>query len=181
MAPVARSFDEVDRFAAEVRADDAVRSRARRTRLAQQAAEEATFRGVLIDLGERGSTVVVHLAVGRPVVGRVRQVGTDFVDLLADDGREVLVALRGVGHVRTAPGAPPTTGSRDVAGDLTLVEALVWRAGDRPRVQVRAGGAEPVAGELREVGADVATVLLEGSPGGWAYINVSEVTEVRLG
>lgn len=178
---MARSFDEVDRFAAEARADEAVRARARRTHLAQQAAEEATFRGALIDLGERGSTVVVHVAAGRTVVGQVGRVGRDFVGLVGEDGREVLVALRGVGHVRTAPGEQPTTGGRDGSGDLTLAEALVWLAGDRPRVQVRSGGAEPVAGELREVGADVAAVLLEGSPGGWAYLNLSEVTEVRVG
>lgn len=180
MAPVAGSFDEVDRFAAEVRADDAARSRALRAELARQAAEEATLAGVLTDLGERGATVVLHLVPGRSVAGLVQRVGADFVGLVGDDGTEVLVALAAVGSVRTLAGERPVAGGRCAPSDLTFTEALGWLAADRPRVHVRAGGADPVAGVLHSVGADVATVQVEGGAGGLAYVPLGTVTEVRL-
>lgn len=59
-----------------------------------------------------------------------------------------------------------------------LVEALGRVAADRPRVVVHTRGRERVAGELRSVGADVATVVLDGGRGQACWIPAAAITEV---
>jgi hypothetical protein len=65
--------------------------------------------------------------------------------------------------------------------NVTLADVLAGLAGERPRVRmVVAGGHEVVAGELRSVGADVATLRLDGEPGGAVYVRLDAVRAVTL-
>src|SRR5690606_37560812 len=132
------------------------------------AAEEGTLAGVLVDLAERGDAVLVVGAGGRRHRGHLVAVGSDFAALRTGEGREVLVAHRGMASVATADGAAPAAGDRPLVLRVGLLEALAVLAEDRPRVlavPVGAGdGADAgVAGELVAVGRDVLTVRLEGA------------------
>jgi len=167
-------------WVASLVADEAARSRARTAWLARQAAEEGTFAGVLVDLAERGTAVVVHLHNGRRHRGRVTLVGRDFCGVRTAGGRDVLVAERGLASVRTLPGDAVTIGDRPVHTDLTFAETLAALADHRVRVLVVGHDADDaVAGELRSVGADVVTVRLDGG-GGTAYVSSSSVLELSV-
>ena len=89
---------DLARWLAEARVDEAAASRAREQSLRQQAGEEATLAGVLLDLAERGGAVVVDVAGGRRQRATVRAVAEDFCALRTDQG-EVLVAYAGIAAV----------------------------------------------------------------------------------
>ena len=165
---------------AEVVVDDAARARVRARWLAQQAAEEGTFAGVLTDLAERARPVVVQLANGRAHRGAVAMIGADVVGLRTAEGRDVLLRQSAITAVRTLPGEPVTVGDRHIVSDLSLAEALAALA--EHRVRVLLVGADPshaVTGELRAVGRDVVTVRLDGA-GGTAYVAVASLAETSL-
>ena len=106
---------DLARWLAEARVDEAAASRARETSLRQQAGEEATLAGVLLDLAERG-TRRAHRGERRPAPpGDGRAVADDFCALRTDHGTDVLVA-----YCRHQPPC-----SRSMPRDLV--------AGDRPR------------------------------------------------
>jgi hypothetical protein len=153
---------QLHRLVADAAADAAARERAHERALRETAELEATFVGVVLDLAEQGSAVVVRTAAGRTHRGRVIGVGTGAI-AVRDEGRPpVLIAMAAVTSVRPAAseGRP-----RDVAGgrpaplDLSVV---------------------PFAGELRSVGADLVTVRLDGDRRLLAHVPVAAVADVVL-
>jgi hypothetical protein len=112
----------------------------------------------------------------------VQVVGADFVALRAGARREVLVALRAISSVRTAPAAGVTIGERLVTTDLQLGDVLRELATERARVTLFVLDAtEAVTGELRSVGQDVVTVRTDGEDRGAAYLRTDAIAEVALG
>lgn len=167
-------------WVASLVADEAAAARARTAWLHRQAAEEGTFTGALVDLAERAAPVVAHLHNGRRHRGTIVLVGRDFAALRTTGGRDVLVAARGLASVRTLPGDAVTIGDRPVLTDLTLAETLAALADERARVLLIGHDAdEPLAGELRGVGADLVTIRLDGG-GGTAYVSSSSVLELSV-
>jgi hypothetical protein len=174
----AGDLDELDRWLAESRVDAAVTSRRKERWLAQQAGEEASVAGVLRDLGERGTTVVVSTVAERRHRGRVRAVGDDFAILDTEQG-EVVVRLAAVSAVRV-PGDGAVTGDRADRLTVTLADVLPTMAADRPRVTAVTRSGEQVHGELRSAGRDVAMLRLDGSPSDLAYLPLGSVAELVL-
>jgi hypothetical protein len=169
------------RWVSDARTDEAAAARARERWLVQVAEESATFSGVLLDLAERAAPAVVVGHGDRRHRGVVTAVAADFCILRTPAGRDVLVAFRGISSVRIDAGVGAPTGDRAVHVDVALAEALAALAGDRPRVLiVTAGGADGIAGELRAVGLDVATVRLDGDPAATAYVPIPSIVEVTL-
>lgn len=175
----------LERWAADARIDEAVRLRTRERWLAQQATEEATLRGVLADLAERGADVALQLRSGGAERGRVRLVGADFVALAVPGGAggqvaEVLVALREVGSVRTLPGEPMSTGENAVVRRLSLGEVIIGLAADRQRVVLGVSGCqEVVAGTLWSVGQDVVVLRIDGAgTPATAYVAFGAIVQV---
>lgn len=172
-------------FVAEARAEEAAGSRSREAFLRRSAAEEGSFAGVLVDLAERGDPVLVTAAGGRRLRGHLVAVGSDFVALRTGDGREVLLAHRGIASVTTEERVSATAGDRPVVLPIGLAEALAVLAEDRPRVLVVTlvatdGADRGVAGELRAVGRDVVVLRLEGVGQRAAYVPMANVAEVSL-
>jgi hypothetical protein len=171
----------LERWVAEARSADAAAARTRERWLRVQADESATFVGVLLDLAERGTPVVIHGRGGRRHRGAIAAVAADFCALRTSGGRDVLLTFLGIGSVRPDSRSPGPSGDRALHADLGLAEMLSVLAADRPRVLiVTTADAEGVAGELRSVGRDVVTVRLDGDPRAGAYVAITAIAEVSL-
>jgi hypothetical protein len=169
---------DLARWLAEARVDAAAASRARAQSLRQQAGEEATLAGVLLDLAERGSAVVVEVAGGRRQRATVRAVAEDFCALRTDQG-EVLVAYAGIAAVAALESDAVLAGDRARALDMTLAEALLVLLAERPRLLVVGRDGTSRAGELMSVGRDVLVLRTDGDPR-HLYVPVASVAEVRV-
>jgi hypothetical protein len=172
--------ERLERWAAEALVDAAARRRSRERWLRQQAEEETSLRGLLVDLAERGTPVAVHMHRGRRRRSIVRAVGADFV-ALAVGAAEVIVALAVVSSVRTRPGEVPPLGHRPVTTSLRLAEVLAGLAAEREHVLVTMSDAgDAVAGEVRSVGQDVLVVRTSSQPPTTAYVPLDAVGDVVL-
>jgi hypothetical protein len=170
----------LEAWAADARAEDAAARRSRERWLRQAAEEEATLAGVLADLGERGTPVVLRTGSGRSHQGEVRVVGADFVALRTGTG-DVVVATAALGVVRHAPGAAPVTGDRAVTTELHLADLIGQLAAERERVLlVTLDGHDAVAGEVRSVGRDVVVVRPDGERRGAIYVRLDAVAEITM-
>ncbi|HUR22360.1 MAG TPA: hypothetical protein VMZ73_00665 [Acidimicrobiales bacterium] len=178
---------DLARWTADTRASDAAGSRVRERWLRHQAAEDARFVGVLVDLAEQGAGVAVRTTASRTLQGRIAAVAGDFCVVRHEGGMVTLVTFATIASVRPEPdrrtedaGSSRTPGAR-VRPALSLAEVLARLAPERPRLRIVVeGGGEALAGELRSVGADVATLRLEGDPPARVYVQIGCVREVTL-
>lgn len=172
----------LDRWVSEARVDEAALQRSRERWLREVAEQEATLSGVLADLAERRTAVVVRTRGGRRHNGLIRVIGADFVALGLASGGDVLIAVRAIGIVRTAPAVEAAMGDRMLGTDLRLADVLAELAADRERVLlVTADGDDSVAGQLRSVGQDVAVVRTDAERPATAYVPLAAIGEVTIG
>ncbi len=156
--------------------EDAAHQRAEGRWLQRQAEEEGTFAGILTDLAERTTSVVVHLGNGRLHRGAITALGADFA-VIRTGARDVVVRLDAITSVHTLVHERVAVGDRPAVGALTMGEALAALAEERPRLLlIGADATHPVRGELRAVGRDVARVREDG--GGTAYVALASVVEI---
>jgi hypothetical protein len=177
-----RLLAELTAWSADQRADEAARSRTVERSLRQQAIEEATFAGTLLDLAEAGAPLAVQVRGGRQYRGVAAGVGRDFVAVRTDGGHLTLIAFAHIAAVRPTDVSAPASGARP-PGPRSLVQLLDLCVGDRPRVQVVAAG-ETVVGELVAVGTDVLSVRADAAGHGErhvTYVPAGSVSEVSLG
>ena len=151
------------RWTADAKVDDAARARARQHWLEQQAAADATLLGGLIDLAERGRPVTVTTDSSHRISGSVVAVGADFAVLRDGQLGDTFVPADRIAGVRPGPGDALPTGDRPVGITLALGAALMELAAERPDVLVATAG-DDLRGEIRSVGADVVTMVLD-NPG----------------
>jgi hypothetical protein len=173
---------DLARLVSEARSADAVRARARERSLRQQATADATVTGLLLDLAEEQAELTICTAAGRIHQGRVTAVGRDFAVVQTAAG-DACVVLQSVATVRRSPRhwIPDTTGDRPAPRAVSLAAHLAGIAPLRPRVAiVTSGELNAVVGELRSVGQDVATVVLDGDPPTSVYVALGSVSEVLV-
>lgn len=171
------------RLVADAVAETAARERSQTRVLRQVAEESATFAGVALDLAERGDPVVARTSTGRAHRGRVLAVGRDFVVVREAPKPPVLLSVAGITSLRPQSTARPgdTSGARPAPLDVTLAVLLAGLSAHRPRIQVMAGGdPQPLSGELRAVGLDVATLRLDGAGQALAHLRMANLAEVVL-
>lgn len=175
---------ELARFLADAAADAAAQERSHERVLRQVAEEEATFAGIALDLAERRSGVIARTASGRPHRGRIVAVGRDFLVVRDTAGPPVFIALGALTVLRPEPaasGGGDHTGQRPPPLAVGLGGVLARLAAERPRVQLTCtGDPEPLAGRLRSVGADVATLVLDGDRGLAAHVRIAGIADVVL-
>lgn len=162
----------------DARAADAGARRDRERNLRRQAEEDASLVGTLVDLAERGGPVTVRTTTGRAHTGRLLALGADFVVVRTDHGADVFVTLGAVAAVRAGRG-DAATGDRPTPSATRLLDVLATAAAEHPRVSLLVAG-ETVAGELRAVGSDVVTVLLDGPERTTAYVAARQLAEAVL-
>lgn len=172
----------LERWVAEARVDEAAAQRSRERWLREVAEQEATLAGVLADLAERHTAVAVRTSAGRQHHGTIQVIGADFVALRLASGAEVLLAVRGLGAVRTAPDVEAALGDRALATALRLADVLAELAAERERVVlVTTSGDDAIAGELRSVGQDVVVLRTDAERAGTAYVPLAAIGEVAIG
>jgi hypothetical protein len=174
----------LSRFVADARADAAADARARERWLRAQAAEAMSLRGLVADLAEVGGPVVVSTVTGRSVRGVVDGVGVDHFWLAAGPSQRVLLPFSAVTALRPEPGTS-LDGSREPSdldhGGGDLRSALAELAEDRPTVTARAvGPGEPLTGELRSVGLDVAVLAVGPRGRDVVYLRLSSLAELSV-
>ncbi len=188
-------LDDLERWAADARAQDAAAARVRERWLRTQGEEEASLAGVLLAMAERHEAVVLTTVDGRRHRGLMAGVGVDFCAVTAPGGTTTLLALHALADARSVPPAGRRRAS--TAGDgheraslgVLLADVLAQAAGQRPRVSVRAG-ATSVTGDLRSVGHDVLAVRADGAtagapvsrsgPAGTVYVRLPSVSEISF-
>lgn len=159
------------------RRQGAAEQRRRHHWLVQQAGEEGTFLGTLLDLGEAGRRVSLGLVSGRRLQGTVVAIGSDFVVLLSARLRFV-VPLAALAMVHDEPGARGSLGDRALPDDRCLADALVDLAPPGSTVQVQAGGDHHVVGTVTSVGRDL--VVVRNSDGTHSYLAVPALISLAL-
>lgn len=160
------------------RATDAAAQRRREHWLRQQSAEEGTFAGVLLDLGEREQLLALTTVTGRVLRGVIRTIGGDFVGLRSPAGEGALVPLKAIASISPEPGSGPTVGDRVVQVDASLSTVLGNLAAERPWVSLHTLAGMALAGELRAVGQDL--LVLRCGADGTTYVPMSTVGDVML-
>jgi hypothetical protein len=178
---IPRDPDEhrLDRWVAEVRAEDERSAREREAGLLRQQAEGSTFVGLLIGLCESDDEVVVTTTAGRHS-GRVHTVGLDFV-IIAVLARRVVVPYRHVLTVRGGPeGSPPIATEATLPLDSTLGETLTALVEEQNMVAITLTSGEHLGGELQTVGQDFLTLGLEGERRRSVAISFAALAELSL-
>lgn len=173
---------DLSRWTSDRRADDAARSRIKERWLRQQSQEAATFLGLVTDLVEREATVTVRTVNGRSHAGRLSTAGRDFVVVRTGAGAAVLVAVSAIAALRPPPGfrAGEAEADREPPVPARLRDVIIGVAADRPRVQLVCRGGEVLAGDLRSVGTDVATIRLDGDHATTAYVPLDTIDELTI-
>ncbi len=147
------------RWLADCRVDEAVAARARQRSLEQQAAQESSITGVLLDLGERGRPVTVKTAGGRCCHGRIAAVGADFVVVCDDNDDQLLIPTASIATISTSPAQRRVTGAR-LRPSAVLADMVHELAADHAQVEVMVVD-ERVSGLLKTAGADVIAVAVD--------------------
>lgn len=178
---------DLSRWTAEARAEEAARSRAKESWLHRQAAEEATWAALTMDLAEQAAPVVVHSVHGRSHQGRLVAVGADFVLLAPTDSsataRATFLPTHAVALLRPGPGMrwTPSAGSRQAAQPgARLADVLAGVALERPRVVVGTGSGDTIAGELSWAGTDIAGLRVHAEPRSVLAVRLSALSELTL-
>ena len=183
---VERLLGDLGRWAADARASEAARARTRERWLRRQASEEATLPGVALDLAERGDPVVLTTTSGRAHRGRLVAVARDVWVLRSDATGVTFVATDAIASLRAQPGsgsrpAPEAAGARPAPLVATMAEMLADLAAEHPRVMVVIRGVpEAMVGQLRSVGADVATLRVTGEPPTTVYVRLGSLSELSV-
>ena len=138
--------------------------------LEQQAAQESTITGVLLDLGERGLPVTVKTAGRHSCHGQIVAVGADFVLVCDNNNDQLLIPTAAIATISTSPAQRRVTGARlrpsvvlaeTLHGpSVVLAETLHELAADQAQVEVVVAD-ECVSGLLKMAGTDVIAVTVD--------------------
>ena len=174
-------LDNLRQWIADAAAREAAEARARSRRLLQQATEDATFVGTLVDLAEREADLTLITRDDTSVVGRIALVARDFVAMVGRNGRTSFVPLAAIAAVRIQPGTREAVvaGERSAPSQASLAAIVVELATERVRVQITSGK-HSVAGTLRSSGDDVVVVMTEGAPSTPVYVAMTAISELAV-
>lgn len=172
--------DTAARFLSDARNSESARARAREHWWRQQAREAATFEGILRALSERGIEVTAWTSDGGRATGKVAEVSSELVRLVAEGGESVWIVRAGLAGVSAASDgvhAGVASDDRGPASKIALAGLLAELAEERRALTARCGGAE-VRGRVIGAGTDVLTLRLPG--GELTYLPVTRLALLRL-
>ena len=172
----------VTRFVGEGAVEFAARSRSRTRWQRQLAVEEGTWLGLLCELAETQTTMVVDTTIGRRLRGTITAVGHDFVTVAPTIGGHVIVAIAAISAIQQASGNPASTGTGlTVSTDRpTLRELLTELAGDRPQLTWHLTDRTSVTGQLIGVAHGFVQLRDTGTPPSTNYVPIGDRTMIVL-
>ncbi len=156
--------------------DAAARSRARTRRLQQAAAADATLTGLLVDLGERRTSVVVATSSGRSLEGVIVLVGIDVVGLETAGHETALVPHHAVVTVTTTRSLSPS-GPRPPARPVSFA-ALASDLGAARAIVEIGYGRHRMRGRLVWCGSDV--LAFADAQGRTRHVPLDQVSELLV-
>ena len=161
--------------------DQLARQRSRTRMLAQRDVEAASFGGTLLDLAEADVVVSIRTATGHQFVGTIRTLSEDHLSIAGPGRPRTLVALHALVAVSVAQQrSGGARGDRLIRGE-TLIDAMAWLAGERPRVSIGVvGPGELLTGRLWSCGGDVCTLRTDATEGRWIHVRTAAISEVML-
>lgn len=166
----------LDRWIAELRTEDAARSRARVGAMKAQAAEDATVVGVLADLREREAQVLLTTTSGRRHRGQVLVVGPDALVLRVGVHEWLVTRIAAVASVRLVGGDPVNgEGSATTMSRFGRILGAAAQPGEWIRISV---GGEAFGGTVVATSAEVVVLRLDN--GDVSYVNLDAVEEASL-
>jgi hypothetical protein len=174
-------LENIRQWIADAAAREAVDARVRSRRLLQQASEDATFIGTLVDLAERDAELNIVTSGDASIAGRIAAVGRDFIAVTGRNGRTTFVPLGAIAAVRTQPGTREAVvaGERAAPLQASLAAIVSELAAERVRVHV-SSARHSVVGELRASGDDVLVVFADGTATVPVYVPIAAVTELAV-
>ncbi len=149
----------LSRWLADYQVDEAAAARARQRSLEQQAAQESSIAGVLLDLAERGRPVTIKTAGGQVCYGQIVAVGADFVFVRDENEGDLLIPTTAIATIGTVATDRPVTGDRPLSS-VVLTDTLDELVADQAHVAVSVGD-ECVRGLLQTAGSDVIAVAVD--------------------
>ena len=166
----------LETWLAELRTDTAADARQRMGALKAHAGADATLAGVLADLLERGTPVMLSTTGGRRHRGEVTVVGPDAVVLRTGTGEWLITRLAAVASLRMVGGdAVHGEGSLSTTSRFGRLLAAAAEPGEWLRVAV---GGEFLGGNVVSLSAEVAVLRLDN--GDFCYLNLDAVEEASL-
>ncbi len=168
--------EALDAWVAEMRTDEAARSRSAVGSLKAVAAADATVVGVLADLRQRGAQVLLTTTTGRRHRGEVLLVGPDALVLRIGVLEWLVTRIASVASVRLVGGDPVSgEGSPSSPASFGRILGAAAQPGEWIRISV---GGEAFGGTVVAVSADVAVLRLDN--GDLTYVNLDAVEEASL-
>jgi hypothetical protein len=168
--------DALDAWVAEMRTEEAARSRSAVGALKAIAAAEATVVGVLSDLREREAQVLLTTTAGRRHRGEVLLVGPDALVLRVGMREWLVTRIASVASVRMV-GGDPVSGEGSPSSPASFGRILGAAAEPGEWIRVSVGG-EAFGGTVVAVSAEVAVMRLDN--GDLTYVNLDAVEEASL-
>ena len=149
-------LDGLARWLADCLVDEAAAARSRQRSLEQQAAQEASIAGVLLNLAERGRLVNIKTLTGQTCEGHLTSVGADFVFMHAHENQELLIPNRSIAVIKSSGTNCLSLGTR-TPSTVCLADTLEWLAADKAHVEVVVAD-ETVRGRLQTSGTDLIAI-----------------------
>ncbi|NOX29579.1 MAG: hypothetical protein GXP35_05970 [Actinobacteria bacterium] len=173
------SSDHAD-WLRELQRRGAVDERRRQRWLEQQLHDQSTLLGLLVDLADSATAVVLETTSGHRHGGVVALVGIDVV-VLTNGDRTTVVALAAIGAIRSTGPRRLTSGADgEHSADVTMLELLGDRLDERPEVTISWAGGQRANGRLVAVGHDVVTVHATGDEVRSVHVAAESIVDVTI-
>jgi hypothetical protein len=170
----------LSRFVAEGAVEQAARARSRLRWQHQLALEETSWLGLLRDLAETATPVVVATTFGRRLAGTLTALGADFVCVGVRAHGTVILSVSAISAVERVDRRAAPSGRAAAASETTLRELLAELAVDRPEITWHLDGRDAITGRLVGVGQGFVQLRVEGSSPSMSYLPIGDRAMIGL-
>jgi hypothetical protein len=170
----------LSRFVAESAVEQAARARARLHWQQQLALDETTWLGLLRDLAEAATPVVLATTFGRRVAGTLTALGADFVCVAPRAGPTAIVTMGAIAGVERVDIRLAPSGRTAAPSETTFRELLAELATDRPTITWHLGDGDACSGRLMGVGQGFVQLRVDGATPTISYLPIGDRAMIVL-
>jgi hypothetical protein len=170
----------LSRFVAESAVEQAARARSRLRWQQQLALDETTWLGLLRDLAEAATPVVLATTFGRRVAGTFTALGADFVCIAPHAGPTAIVTIGAIAGVERVDVRAAPSGRAAAPSEATFRELLAELAADRPAITWHLGDGDACRGRLTGVGQGFIQLRVDGATPTISYLPIGDRAMISL-